>query len=67
MTCHIHRDPADLVDGIRARERREAKLLAGTGCDTCQNAVTGFGITVCDIKQTHPKCVFRGRYVRAVE
>lgn len=64
MTCHIFRDPADLVDGIRERERREAKLLAGTGCDSCQHAAQGFGLTVCGINQTHPRCVFRGRYVR---
>lgn len=58
-------DPMYAAAEIEEQERREAKLLAGTGCDTCQNAVTGFGITVCDIKQTHPKCVFRGRYKRA--
>ena len=67
MTCYIYGDPSKLVDGIRARERREAKLLAGTGCDTCQHAITAWDITVCDIGERHPRCVRRGLYVERSE
>ena len=60
-------NPMDNAAAIESAERRERELLADTGCYNCVHAITAWDQTVCDIGQTHPKCVFRKKYLRVVE
>ena len=57
-------DPSVVAQEMERYERRQERIEHGTGCDLCQNCVTAWGVSVCMIGETHPRCAYRGRFRR---
>lgn len=63
MSRLLYGDPCIAAMALEKAQRREQRMLAGTGCDTCQHASHLWDLTVCEIGRRHPGCVFAGCYL----
>lgn len=65
MAINLHGDPAKIAEHLERYERYLQRTEAGTGCHNCAHSELAWGKRYCMINETHPRCVWRGKYYRS--